>query len=84
LIFLADLVDHQQYITEVLMRLCKYSLYVKLSKYQFGIKMVDFLDYILSLDSVVIECSQVDTIIEWLEPKSFREIQIFLDFANFY
>jgi hypothetical protein len=30
------------------------------------------------------ECSQVDIIAEWPEPKSFRDIQIFLGFANFY
>jgi hypothetical protein len=39
---------------------------------------------VLSLGGVAMERSQVDMIAEWPEPKSFRDIQIFLGFANFY
>jgi RNase H-like domain found in reverse transcriptase len=38
----------------------------------------------LSLGGIMMECSRVNTIAEWLEPKSFGDIQIFLGFANFY
>ena len=30
------------------------------------------------------EPSQVSTIAQWLEPTTFKEIQVFLGFANFY
>src|SRR5437016_1392283 len=30
------------------------------------------------------ESSHVDTILDWLEPCTYREVQVFLGFANFY
>jgi Reverse transcriptase (RNA-dependent DNA polymerase)/RNase H-like domain found in reverse transcriptase len=84
LIFSVNLEDHHRHVTEVLRRLHKYGLYVKLSKCQFGVNTVDFLGYVLSPGGIAMERSRVDMIAEWPEPKSFRDIQIFLGFANFY
>jgi Reverse transcriptase (RNA-dependent DNA polymerase)/RNase H-like domain found in reverse transcriptase len=84
LIFSVNPEDHHRHVAEVLRRLRKYGLYAKLSKCQFGVNIVDFLGYVLSPGGVAMECSWVDMIAEWPEPKSFRDIQIFLGFANFY
>jgi Reverse transcriptase (RNA-dependent DNA polymerase) len=84
LIFSVNPEDHYWYVVKVLQRLYKYGLYAKLSKYQFGVDTVDFLGYVLSLSSIAMERSWVNMIAEWPELKSFRDIQIFLGFANFY
>jgi hypothetical protein len=84
LIFSKDPAEHHRHVAEVLRRLRQYGLYGKLSKCQFGVETVDFLGYVLSPDGIAMERSRVDTIAEWPEPKSFKEIQIFLGFANFY
>jgi hypothetical protein len=42
------------------------------------------LGFMISLDGVEIKESKVTVIKEWLVPKSVREVQVFLGFANFY
>ena len=84
LIYSCNLTEHTWHVKEVLERLCRYSLYVKLLKCQFSVTQTDFLGYILHPDGIAMEVSRVKTIEEWPEPRSYRDIQVFLGFANFY
>src|SRR5437762_14093701 len=84
LIYSCNSAAHTQHVKEVLQKLRQYNLYAKLSKYQFSITQTDFLGYILHLDRVAMELSRVKTIEEWPEPQNYRDIQVFLRFANFY
>ena len=68
----------------VLDRLKEYSLYIKLSKCKFFTREVDFLGYRVGVDGVSMDPSRVSAIQEWPVLKSFRDIQVFLGFANFY
>jgi hypothetical protein len=38
----------------------------------------------MSIKSVLIDLNKVDSIFIWPVSKSFRNVQVFLDFANFY
>ena len=40
--------------------------------------------FVLSPDGVAMEASRVAAIRDWPAPKSIREVQVFLGFANFY
>ena len=71
-------------VREVLKRLLNHVLFVKLEKYVFRMKEISFLGFLLTTKGVKIEPSRVSTIAEWLEPTTFREILVFLNFANFY
>jgi hypothetical protein len=62
----------------------KNRLYTKLSKYKFSVTEVEFLGFVLGPDGVAMECSRVETIQQWPEPCTYREVQVFLGFANFY
>src|SRR5438876_10729119 len=84
LIYSCDSAVHTQHVKEVLQRLRQYNLYAKLSKCQFSITQTNFLGYILRPDGVAMELSRVKTIEEWPEPRNYRDIQVFLRFANFY
>src|SRR5437667_1397472 len=84
LIYSCDSAAHTRHVKEVLQRLRQYNLYAKLSKCQFSVTQTDFLGYILHPDGVAIELSRVKTIEEWPEPQSYKNIQVFLRFANFY
>jgi hypothetical protein len=68
----------------VLERLREYKLYINLKKYSFYITSINFLGFIISVNGVLIEKSQVDAIREWPYPITFREVQVFLGTANFY
>lgn len=84
LIYSSDTEEHEKHVRLVLERLRKYRLYIKLSKCDFYAQEVGFLGYRVGVAGVSMDPSRVTAIQEWPTPKSFREIQVFLGFANFY
>jgi transposase InsO family protein len=76
--------DHEDHVRQVLERLRKHKLYAKLSKCEFCVKRVEYLGFIVTAEGVEPDPARVDTVAKWPTPKSFREIQVFLGFANFY
>jgi hypothetical protein len=84
LIYSDDPEDHQMHVSQVLERLREKGLYAKPSKCVFSTKEVEFLGFIVNTEGVVMEPSRIETIRDWPVPTSFREVQVFLGFANFY
>lgn len=76
--------DHADHVRAVLERLRQYSLYVKLSKCEFHASEVDFLGYRIGVAGISMDMRRVQTITEWPTPNSFRDIQVFIGFVNFY
>ena len=68
----------------MLKRLRRFSLYISLKKCEFFIIEVEFLDFIIFIDDVVMNKRRVKAIQKWLRSKFFYEMQIFLSFVNFY
>ena len=56
--------NHTEHVRIVLLRLCKYSLYVKLLKCEFDTTVVDFLGYRISTAGVSIDPSRVQAILK--------------------
>jgi len=84
LIYLNNMSEHHWYVEEVLKHLCKAGLYAKAEKCEFHSKSVEYLGYVLSPSSLTMSNDKVKIIQDWLEPKKVKDIQFFLDFANFY
>ena len=84
LIFSDNVEEHANDVRKVLDRLRQYDLFVKFSKCAFSVKEVEFLGYIVNANGVKMDPARVATIMEWPTPRSFREVQVFLGFANFY
>ena len=84
LIYLNNMSKHYQHVKEVLKHLCKASLYAKAEKCKFHSKSVEYLGYILSSSSLTMSDNKIKIIQDWPEPKKVKDIQFFLDFANFY
>ena len=84
LIYSRDVEEHATHVRAVLERLRKYGLYVKLSKCEFSVEEVSFLGYRVGADGVTMDPSRVAAIKDWPTPTTYREIQVFLGFANFY
>jgi hypothetical protein len=58
---------------------------VNLVKCKFNIERIEFLGFIISSDNIEIKTSRVIAIRKWLASKNnIREVQVFLDFINFY
>jgi len=75
---------HDEIVEEVLKRLEKNDLFVKLEKYIWKVKEVGFLRVIIGEDGVRMEKEKVQGVIEWLVPKSMKDVQKFLGLANYY
>ena len=75
---------HKEAVRWVLEQLRKYGLYANLKKCRFSTDEVHFLGYIVSPSGVHMEPERIESIKNWPEPQSIREIQVFIGFANFY
>ena len=84
LIYSKDPKAHRRHVAEVLERLRKHGLYAKLSKCKFSTDTVEFLGFMIGLDGVAMESSHVEMILKWPVSCTYREIQVFLGFTNFY
>ena len=84
LIYSAEPAEHWGHVKQVLERLRQFSLYANLKKCQFYTGRVEFLGFIVTTDGVAMDQERVSTIKEWPRPKSYRDVQVFLGFANFY
>ena len=84
LIFSKTEEEHEAHVKAVLERLRWYKLFIKLSKCEFHVKEVDFLGFRVGANGISMDPSRVTAIQEWPNPKTHRDIQVFLGFANFY
>ena len=75
---------HVQAVRWVLDQLRKFSLYANLKKCCFHQEEVRFLGDIVSSQDICMEDERIRVVKQWPEPKSVRDIQVFLGFANFY
>jgi hypothetical protein len=59
-------------------------LYAKRFKCIFYIIFIEFFGFIVNIKGVLIDFNKIDSIFTWLIFKSFKNVQIFFNFANFY
>ena len=84
LIFSNNPADHQKHVKEVLRRLRKHQLFCKPEKCEFHSSSIEYLGYVVNPDGLFMDKAKVKVIQEWPQPRSVRDIQSFLGFANFY
>jgi hypothetical protein len=75
---------HDELVKEVLEMLAKNDLVISLEKYVWGEKELEFLGYILTPQGMRMAKDKTKAIQEWQTPKSLRDVQSFLGFANLY
>jgi hypothetical protein len=68
----------------VLQKLWDVGLYAKLKKRVFHQPQVEFLGYIISNEGLMIDPKKIQAVIDWSIPKTVRDVQCFLGFANFH
>uniref|UniRef100_A0AAY5K2N8 ribonuclease H n=1 Tax=Esox lucius TaxID=8010 RepID=A0AAY5K2N8_ESOLU len=84
LIYSGNLTEHIGHVRQVLQRLQQHRLYVKLEKSVFHVSQVAFLGSVLSPGCVQMDESKVSAVRQWPPPKTVKEMQRFLGFANYY
>jgi hypothetical protein len=84
MVYNEEVEDHIEHVKQVLERLRQFSLYIKLSKCLFNTTKVDFLSYVVGVVGILMDLRRIATIRDWPTPTTYREIQIFIRFSNFY
>ncbi len=84
LIYSDSLEMHVQQVRAVLNHLMEHQLYAKKEKCEIHQTQVSFLGYIFSADGVTMDNNKVQSVLNWPQPMTIKELQRFLGFANFY
>ena len=79
-----DREQHRNRVRKVLEALEKAGLRLKLEKCEFEREEVEFLGYRISGQGIKAAEEKLRVIKEWLTPTRKKELQAFLEFANFY
>jgi len=84
LIYGRTLEEHDRLVTEVLGRLQANGLAVSPEKCVWRTQEVEFLGYVIGRGGIKMSEDNVTAVLEWETPKTLKEVQSFLGFANFY
>jgi len=75
---------HDELVTEVVKKLEKNDLYVKLEKCKWKVREVEFLGVVIGPEGIKMEKEKVKGVLEWPIPKCVKDVQKFLGLANYY
>jgi hypothetical protein len=84
LMFFKNRNSHINYIKKMLRRLRKNDFFVYFEKYFFFKHEIDYLKFIINKNDIAMNSNRIDIIMSWSLIKSFKNIQIFLNFVNFH
>ena len=76
--------EHEDHLLVVLQLLRDHQLYAKLSKCEFLLTQVRFLEHVVLTSEVSADPEKVEVVISWERPKSVFEILSFLGLAGYY
>jgi len=75
---------HDEIVEEVIRRMKENDLYVKLEKCKWKVREVEFLGVVIGKDRIKMEKKKVKAVLDWPTSKSVKDIQEFLELANYY
>ena len=84
LIFSKSQAEHETHVRRVLKRLRKAGILLKPEKCEFHKEELEFLGFIVGVHGVRMNPKKVEAVLDWPTPRTVKEIQSFLGFANFY
>jgi len=75
---------HDKLVEEVLKRLEENNLFVKLEKYWWKVKEVEFLGIVIGPQEVEMQKEKIDGVLSWPVPRNIKKVQKFLGLVNYY
>jgi hypothetical protein len=76
--------EYKRLVNDVLKRLHDNGLALAPEKCEWHVSKVEFLGYVISAEGVSMAQDKVEDILNWETPKTVKDIQSFMGFANFY
>ncbi|GKD39762.1 putative reverse transcriptase domain-containing protein, partial [Tanacetum coccineum] len=84
LIYSKDEKEHEEHLKSILELLKKEKLYVKFSKCEFWISKVQFLKHVIDSRGIHVDPAKIESIKDWVSPKTPMEIRQFLGLVGYY
>ena len=75
---------HNEIVAEIIKRLKENDLYVKPEKCKWKVREIGFLEVVIGPEGIKMEEKKVKGVLNWLTPKSIKDVQKFLGLANYY
>jgi len=75
---------HDRIVEEVLRRIEENNLYINPEKCIWKVREIDFLGLVIGLGGIKIQKEKMAGVLEWPRPKTVKEVQKFLELANYY
>ncbi|GJY54960.1 putative reverse transcriptase domain-containing protein [Tanacetum coccineum] len=76
--------EHEEHLKAILELLKKEELYAKFSKCEFWIPTVQFLGHVIDCQGIHVDPAKIESIKDWVSPKTPTEIRQFLGLAGYY
>jgi len=76
--------EYDELVEEVLKRLEENDLFVKPEKCKWKVREVEFLGVVIGPRGVEMQREKVERVLNWPAPRNVKEVQKFLDLANYY
>ena len=76
--------EYDELVEEVIKRLKENDLYVKLEKCRWKVRELGFLRVVIGPEGIKMEEEKVKGVLEWPTPKCVKDVQKFLELANYY
>jgi hypothetical protein len=84
LMFFSFIEKHIEHVKLMLQRLKQFNFYFKFNKCNFHVFHVNFFDFRMSLDEITMQTNKIIVVKNWSKLKSHKNVQIIINFANFY
>ena len=75
---------HVNHVSKILAKLKEAQLYLNIDKFEFFVTSIKYLELIITTDEITMNFKKIDVIVNWKFSKCVKDVQTFLDFANFY
>ena len=76
--------EHNEHVHLILISLQEFGFYMNIEKCVFKIWKVLYLSFFIGVNSICMDSQKIVTITDWLTLIKLKQIQSFLEFANFY
>ena len=76
--------EYNEIVKEILKKLKKNNLYVKLKKYIGKVRRIGFLEIVIGSNRIEMKKEKMNRVLSQLKPKNIKNIRKFLDLTNYY
>jgi hypothetical protein len=84
LMFFSFIEKHIEHVKLMLQRLRQFNLYFKFNKCNFHVFHVNFPDFRINFEEITMQINKIIVVKNWSKSKSHKNVQVFINFANFY